>query len=68
MKSNHNIYKVKSKMDLMDKYYNYCHLDKCFSDTYEKKYPLHSIYKAKSKMDLQSQREEADVLMIFFPL
>jgi hypothetical protein len=28
----------------MDQYYNYCHLDKYFSDTYEKKYPLMDQY------------------------
>ena len=28
----------------MDQYYNYCHLDKYFSDTYEKKYPLMNQY------------------------
>jgi hypothetical protein len=31
-------------MHLMDQYYNYCHLDKYFSDTYEKKYPLMDQY------------------------
>ena len=39
-------------MHLMDQYYNYCHLDKYFSDTYEKKYPLMDQYYSEEKVSL----------------